>query len=93
MKYVLVFEYEPDPECEPEFKDGMEVYQISNETYNIPIKGILRKLPSRSPNSDYRYNTYQEGYDKGVNDTLDHLEGKNGEYDPEKDDKRNNPNV
>ena len=88
MKYVVIFEYEPDPECEPEFKDGMEVYQISSKTCDIPIKGILRKLPSRSPSSDYRYNTYQEGYDKGVNDTLDHLEGKNGEYDPEKDDNR-----
>ena len=85
MRYVVIFDYEPDPEAEPEFKDGMEVYQISSETCNIPIKGILRKLPSRRPSSDYRYNTYQEGYDKGVNDTLDALEGRHGEYVPEKD--------
>lgn len=92
MKYVIVFEYEPDPDNEPEFKDGMEVYKISGLSANYHINGTIRKLPSRRPNSDYRYNTYQEGYDKGVNDTLDHLEGKNGEYDSEKD-KRNNPNV
>lgn len=93
MKYVIVFEYEPDPEAEPEFKDGLEIQYIGGYGYDYTVKGVVRKLPSRSPSSDYRYNTYQEGYDKGVNDTLDHLEGKNGEYDPEKDDKRNNPNV
>jgi hypothetical protein len=82
MKYVLVFEYEPDPEAEPEFRDGMDVYRISGLDCNYHIKGTIRKLPSRRPNSDYRYNTYQEGYDKGVNDTLDHLEGYNGEYKP-----------
>lgn len=92
MKYVIVFEYEPDPEAEPEFKDGMNVYRISGLDRNYDVKGTIRKLPSRRPSSDYKYNTYQEGYDKGVNDTLDHLEGINGEYDPEKD-KRNNPNV
>ena len=82
MKYVIMFEYEPDPEEEPEFKDGMDVYRISGLDRNYDIKGNIRKLPSRRPNSDYRYNTYQEGYDKGVNDTLDHLEGYNGEYKP-----------
>lgn len=82
MKYVIVLEYEPDPEAEPEFKDGMDVYRISGLDCNYDIKGTIRKLPSRRPNSDYRYNTYQEGYDKGVNDTLDHLEGINGEYKP-----------
>jgi len=92
MKYVIVFDYEPDPEAEPEFKDGMDVYRISGLDCNYHINGTIRKLPSRRPSSDYRYNTYQEGYDKGVNDTLDHLEGIHGEYNPEKD-KRNNPNV
>lgn len=82
MKYVIVFEYEPDPETEPEFKDGMDVYRISGLDRNYHIKGTIRKLPSRRPSSDYRYNNYQEGYDKGVNDTLDHLEGYNGEYKP-----------
>lgn len=92
MKYVIVFEYEPDPETEPELKDGMDVYKISGLDCDYFIKGTIRKLPSRRPSSDYRYNTYQEGYDKGVNDTLDNLEGIHGEYNPEKD-KRNNPNV
>lgn len=92
MKYVIIFDYEPDPEAEPEFKDGLDIDCISGNGCDYAISGVLRKIPSRRPSSDYRYNTYQEGYDKGVNDTLDHLEGKNGEYDPEKD-KRNNPNV
>lgn len=86
MKYVIVFEYEPDPDNEPEFKDGMDayiqLYQIDSLDHKHHIKGTIRKLPSRRPTSDYRYNTYQEGYDKGVNDTLDHLEGYNGEYKP-----------
>lgn len=85
MKYVVIFEYEPDPETEPEFKDGMEVRRIDGLDDRYHINGTIRKLPSRMPCSDYRYNTYQEGYDKGVNDTLDKLEGKNGEYDPLQD--------
>lgn len=85
MRYVVIFDYEPDPEIELEFKDGLEIRYIGSHDCDYTVKGVVRKLPSRRPNSDYRYNTYQEGYDKGVNDTLDHLEGKNGEYDPEKD--------
>lgn len=92
MKYVIVFEYEPNPEIETDFKDGLNIYRIDSLDSSYPINGTIRKLPSRRPSSDYRYNNYQEGYDKGVNDTLDHLEGLNGEYNPEKD-KRNNPNV
>lgn len=83
MRYVVTFEYEPDPECEIEFKDGLEIRSIEGPDCSYNIKnGILRSYPSRRPSSDYRYNTYQEGYDKGVNDTIDKLEGKNGEYDP-----------
>ena len=81
-KYVIIFDYEPDPEAETEFKDGLKIKDIGGPDCNYTISGVLRKLPSRRPCSDYRYNTYQEGYDKGVNDTLDQLEGKYGEYDP-----------
>ena len=86
MKYVIVFDYDPDPETESEdFKDGTPIYAFENEVCSIPIKGTLRKLPPRMPQNAYDFETYTNGYAKGNNDVLDKIEGKNGEYDPEVD--------
>lgn len=86
MKYIIVFDYDPDPETESEdFKDGNPVYAFENEVCSIKINGTLRKLPPRMPQNAYDFETYINGYAKGNNDVLDKIEGKNGEYDPEVD--------
>ena len=83
MRYAVLF----DTEEELDLKEELKITEITIDggrkvwTNSCPI--VL--VPARRPCSNYRYNTYQEGYDKGVNDTLDKLEGKNGEYDPLQD--------
>lgn len=85
MRYAVIFDYDPDSEAEPEFKNGLNIYSIETPTSNIKIEGTLRVLPPRIPASYYEYETYATGYAKGNNDVLDKLDGKNGEYDPETD--------
>ena len=86
MKYIIVFDYEPDPETESEdFKDGTLIIAFESPTSIIKISGTLRKIPPRMPQNAYEFETYTNGYAKGNNDVLDKIEGKNGEYDPEVD--------
>lgn len=79
-EWCVVFEYEPDPECEPYFKNGLEIRAIEDDQCNMPIKGILREMPKRMPQNAYEFETYTNGYAKGNNDVIDKLHGKNGDY-------------
>lgn len=86
MKYIIVFDYEPDPETESEdFKDGTLIIAFESPTSIIKISGTLRKMPPRMSQNAYEFETYTNGYAKGNNDVLDKIEGKNGEYNPEVD--------
>lgn len=88
MKYIIVFDYEPDPETESEdFKDGTLIIAFESPTSIIKISGTFRKMPPRMPQNAYEFETYTNGYAKGNNDVLDKIEGKNGEYNPEVDKK------
>lgn len=78
-KWIVVFE------SDDEFlKPGDHITWIETPTENIPVQnGILREFPTRTPQMDYDFETYQTGFAKGHNWVIDDLDGiKHGEYDP-----------
>jgi len=86
-EWCIIFEYDPDPECEPYFKNGLEIRAIEDDQCNMPIKGILREMPTVHPVPEYDFETYTVGVSKGYNYCLEDLKGlPHGTYDPTKHD-------
>lgn len=89
-EWCIIFQYDPDPEHEPYFQNGLEINlarelkAIEDDQVGIPmIKGILREMPTPQAVPEYDFETYTVGVSKGYNYCLEDLKGlPHGTYDP-----------